>query len=64
MITTTRMIFDINLIFCFSGQGHLPEARLLSKQISDKIGLLNAKVAKALASKQLPATLEEKMSEV
>ena len=46
------------------GLGHLPEARSLAKQVSDKIGLLNSKVAKALAKSLTPETLEAKMEDI
>nr|XP_002123754.1 vinculin [Ciona intestinalis] len=43
------------------GEGHLPEARHLAKQAADKIGQINAKIGKALASGGLPQTLEAKL---
>ena len=46
------------------GLGHLPEARNLAKQVSDKINVLNNKVAKALAKAITPETLEAKMEDI
>lgn len=49
--------------FC-RGLGDTAEGRELSKAIADKLTVLNAKVAKALASKKSLATLDAKMEEV
>ncbi|XP_039272784.2 vinculin-like [Styela clava] len=46
------------------GLGDTPEAVALSKSIADKLTALNAKVAKALASKKSVATLDSKMEEI
>ena len=46
------------------GLGHLPEARNLTKQVTDKINALNNKVAKALAKPLTPETLEAKIEDI
>ena len=46
------------------GLGHLPEARNLAKQVSDKINTLNNKVAKVLAKPITQETLEAKMEDI
>ncbi|XP_076808148.1 vinculin-like [Clavelina lepadiformis] len=46
------------------GQGHLPEARQLAKQVAQKIVQLNNKVAKALPKGGTPQTLEAKLDDI
>lgn len=46
------------------GNGHMPEARNMSKQVSDKVVLVNNKVAQALSKSLTPETLEAKIEDI